>query len=34
MLAEVGVDPKTVKYREFGPQWVPGGCTRASPTQG
>ena len=22
MLAEVGVDPKTVKYREFGPQWV------------
>ena len=21
MLAEVGVDPKTVKYREFGPQW-------------
>ena len=22
MLGEVGVDPKTVKYREFGPQWV------------
>jgi NitT/TauT family transport system substrate-binding protein len=22
MLAEVGVDPKTVRYREFGPQWV------------
>lgn len=22
MLAEVGVDPKSVKYREFGPQWV------------
>jgi NitT/TauT family transport system substrate-binding protein len=22
MLAEVGVNPKTVKYREFGPQWV------------
>jgi len=22
MLAEVGVDPKAVKYREFGPQWV------------
>ncbi len=22
MLAEVGVDPKTVKYREFGGQWV------------
>lgn len=22
MLAEVGVDPKTVKYREFGTQWV------------
>jgi NitT/TauT family transport system substrate-binding protein len=21
MLAEVGLDPKTVKYREFGPQW-------------
>ena len=21
MLAEVGVDPKTVKYKEFGPQW-------------
>lgn len=22
MLAEVGVNPKAVKYREFGPQWV------------
>ena len=22
MLAEVGVNPKSVKYREFGPQWV------------
>src|SRR5919198_1004541 len=22
MLAEVGVDPKSVKYRTFGPQWV------------
>ena len=22
MLAEVGLNPKTVKYREFGPQWV------------
>ena len=22
MLAEVGVNPKSVKYRTFGPQWV------------
>ncbi|MER3487773.1 MAG: hypothetical protein C4307_03085 [Chloroflexota bacterium] len=22
MLAEVGVDPRSVKYREFGPQWI------------